>query len=163
MIEQIRIDEKLINGSVTENAMKGLNINMLLIVDDASASDDLVKKMLLMQAPTGIKTQIRGLEETIRLLQDPRAEKLKILAICKTAQTALKLTEAIGAQEINAAKCKKRKAKEKIELNDNWAVEPNEIEVYDRLYELTNGNVFSQYLPTYERDDYKALLAKAQK
>lgn len=161
MIKQLRIDEKLLNQVATTANAKAVGADRVLLVDNPSAENDIVRKSLLMQCPVDLRYDIRTLEDTIRLLSDKRADTLSILLVCKAAGTALKLAESLVVPEVNVAMQKKRKAKEKIELNDYWAAEKEDLEIYDKLYEITNGNVFNQPLPTFKKEDYKMLLKQS--
>lgn len=157
MIKQIRIDEKLINKNLTWENARSVGASMVLLIDDKMANDELMKKGTLMQAVPDLKLQIRGLEESIRLLKDPRAEKLSVFIVCKNPKIALKLVENLDIPEVNVANYTCRKAPEKTVLNERWAATPDDLPVFDELNKKLNGRLFNQMVVTYDRVYYKDL------
>mgnify|MGYP002869913974 CR=1 FL=1 len=78
MIDVLRLDERLIHGQVAVTWVKGSNFDTLLVVDDASAKDDFVKKTLYMAAPNNIKTFVMTTEEALNVLTDERSRARRI-------------------------------------------------------------------------------------
>lgn len=89
MIVQLRLDERLIHGQVVTAWARALDINTILVANDEAANDPIKKSVLLMTVPTGKKVHVKGVEETIRLLSDPRADKMNILLIVDNPDDAL--------------------------------------------------------------------------
>lgn len=162
MIKQIRIDEKLLNKNFTYENARSLGATTVLLVDDRMAGDELMKKGTMMQAVPDLRLQIRGTEESIRLLKDPRAEKMSVFIVCKSPKIALKLVENLNIPEVNVANYPCRRASEKTQLNDHWAVTEEDLPVFEALNEKTNGNLFNQMIPTFEKSYFKDLIAKAK-
>ena len=55
MIKQLRIDERLIHGQITTQWSKVLAVDAIVVVNDAAAQDEMMRKVLLMTAPAGKK------------------------------------------------------------------------------------------------------------
>lgn len=66
--------------------------------------------MLLIAAPPGKKTHVRSVDEVIGLLQDPRAERMKIFLLTDNPKDALKLVSALGLKNVNLGNYHNRKA-----------------------------------------------------
>jgi len=102
MIKLIRLDERLIHGQVAIRWSKFLGVDRIVVIDDESAKNDLIKKSLMMAAPADIKVAIVGMEDGIKMLADPRAENLSILVLVKTPQNVLALLNSLkGIKAVN--------------------------------------------------------------
>ncbi len=102
MVKLIRLDERLIHGQVAIRWSKYLAVDRIVVIDDQTATNDLIKKSLMMAAPQDVKVAIVGMDEGIKLLNDPRADALSILVLVKTPQNILKLIESVkGIKSVN--------------------------------------------------------------
>lgn len=110
MIALLRIDERLIHGQVATSWSKALDIDTIVCASDEAAQNPLKKKMLLIAAPPGKKTHVRSVDEVIGLLQDPRAERMKIFLLTDNPKDALKLVSALGLKNVNLGNYHNRKA-----------------------------------------------------
>lgn len=91
MIVFFRIDERLIHGQIAIKWSKYTNADRIVVANDAAASSPIIQKSLIMASPSGIKTAIKTIDDAITLLNDPRAEKLKILVLVNCPEDAAKL------------------------------------------------------------------------
>ena len=114
MIALLRIDERLIHGQVATSWTKALDIDTIVC-----ASAALKKNMLLSAAPPGKKTHVRSVDEVIGLLQDPRAERMKIFLLTDNPKDALKLVSALGLKNVNMGKYHNRKAEHTASVSMN--------------------------------------------
>ncbi len=102
MIKLLRLDERLIHGQVAIKWSRHLDIDRILVLNDEAANNDLIKKSLLMAAPQNVKVAITTMEEGLELLNDPRAESLKILVLVKTPGEILKILNSVqGIKTVN--------------------------------------------------------------
>ena len=81
MIKWVRLDERMIHGQVATKWSQLLGVNRIIVADDQAASNEIIKKSLLMAAPANCKTAIVSVEKAIALCNDPRAEALSILLL----------------------------------------------------------------------------------
>lgn len=81
MIEMIRVDDRLIHGQVALLWSKELQLNRIIVANDSAAKSEIQKNALLLAAPAGIKVAVVPVEKAVQLVNDPRADKLKILLI----------------------------------------------------------------------------------
>ena len=161
MILQLRLDERLIHGQVVTAWSQALSADTLMVANDEVIQDQLKVKMLLMTAPAGKKVHVRGVDETIRLLSDPRADKMRILLIVDNPSDALKLVQALPIKDVNIANYRKKKAKNKTVIHPYCSADPEDLERFKELNAAAE-NVFCQMLPTVAKENFGELLAKAK-
>ncbi len=161
MIVQLRIDERLIHGQIAAAWAKALDMTHLVCASDAAVNDPLRIAGLKMAAPPGKKTFIKSVDETIRLLDDPRAEKLKVFIITDNPADALKLVKALHIQEVNVANYHKKGAVDKLHITNTCVTDASELPVFDELLHAA-GKVYTQMLPSVEKAEFGPLLAKAK-
>lgn len=63
MIRLIRLDERMIHGQIAIKWSRHTGVNRIIVANDEAASNDIVKKSLLMAAPSTCKTAIRSVEK----------------------------------------------------------------------------------------------------
>ena len=163
MVLQLRIDERLIHGQLANGWANHLGATMILAANNPIMNDPVGKKALEMVAPAGKKVQIRGVEETISLLSDPRAEKLKILLVVKNPQDALKLVKALDIKDVNVANYNHQKqyAGQPISIHQYCKADAEDMAVFNEL-ERSCENCFTQIMPTSQKMNFRELLDKAK-
>lgn len=93
MIKLVRLDERMIHGQIAIKWSRHTGVDRIIVANDEAASNDIIKKSLMMAAPSTCKTAIRSVENSIKLMNDPRAENLKILVIVSTPEDLLKVID----------------------------------------------------------------------
>lgn len=159
MILQLRLDERLIHGQITTQWSRVLDIDTILVANDHAASNDLIRNTLLLARPADKKVAIKGVMETIKLLKDPRADKMKILIIVDNPRDALELVRNLDINHINIANFCKKKTDRKVELSTYCSADEEDL-VYFKALVDTGKAVFSQMVPTSEKEDFKKLISK---
>jgi PTS system mannose-specific IIB component len=102
MIKMIRLDERLIHGQIAIKWSRLLNVDRIVVGNDPAAANEIIKKSLMMAAPSTCKVTIRSIDDTITLLHNPKAVEHDILVIVATPQDLLRVvTEVPGIQQIN--------------------------------------------------------------
>lgn len=91
MIKWVRLDERMIHGQIATKWSQLLGVNRIIVADDNAASNEIIKKSLLMAAPANCKTAIVSVDKAIALCNDPRSEALSILLIVSTPENLLKV------------------------------------------------------------------------
>jgi PTS system mannose-specific IIB component len=66
----IRIDDRLIHGQIVVSWAGTLNIKEIIVIDDATAANPMLKQIMLMGVPKSIKSSIVSIEESNPLLQN---------------------------------------------------------------------------------------------
>ncbi|MGM0123968.1 PTS system, mannose-specific IIB component [Enterococcus sp. AZ194] len=100
MISMIRVDDRLIHGQVAVMWSKALEINRILVVSDEIAKNDIQISALMMAAPSGVKASVVPLEKGIKILNDPRSEKLRILVIVNDPKYVKGLTDSLTEKAV---------------------------------------------------------------
>ena len=91
MIKLIRLDERLIHGQVAIKWSRHTGVDRIVVANDNAASNPIIQKSLMMAAPNTCKVAIKSVVDAIKLLNDPRAESLKILVIVQTPTDLLEV------------------------------------------------------------------------
>ena len=161
MVVQLRLDERLIHGQVAAAWARALDMTHIVCASDAAVKDTLRTKVLLMTAPPNKKVFVKSVDETIRLLSDPRAEAMKIFLITDNPRDAVKLVKALHIQDVNVANYHKKQAEQKVHITDVCVTDAEEIPVLEELVQAA-GSVYSQMLPTVDKVEFQPLIEKAK-
>ncbi|HAT1644563.1 TPA: PTS sugar transporter subunit IIB [Raoultella planticola] len=97
MISLIRIDDRLIHGQVAVVWTKHLGVNRILVANDQIVNNEVQKMSLRMAAPDTAKCGIMAVKDAGDVLNDPRAESMKIMVIVNNAADARRLVEQVPA------------------------------------------------------------------
>ena len=108
---------------------------------------------LKMACPPGIKLIVKGVDDAVGVIQDPRAEKMRIFALTRNVKDALKLVKACQEKicEVNLANAGKFDSDmgEKINFPGNRvSLTPSELEAARELAAIMGDRFFSQLIPT---------------
>ena len=95
MITLMRIDNRLIHGQVALLWTKYLNVNRIVVANDKIAENDIQKAALKMACPATAKCSVLNVNDAVAVLNDPRAEQLRILVIVNNPTDARRLVEAV--------------------------------------------------------------------
>lgn len=86
----IRIDERLIHGQVATFWQGSLGFSRIIVVDEESSKDQMMKTVLKIACPYGTKLSVLDAEKAARnIINQKYTEKLFI--ICKSPKTLLEL------------------------------------------------------------------------
>lgn len=96
MVIQCRVDERMLHGQVAVTWMSQLSPDSILIANDEVVNNEMSKMALKMVKPEGVKMAIRSVDDGAKVLNDPRATKLKIFVIVRTIQDAAALMKKTG-------------------------------------------------------------------
>ena len=95
-ITALRVDDRLIHGQVAMTWTKQLAVQGIVVANDEAANDNTQKMALKMAVPGGIKSLIKPVDEAIRILNNPKASRMRILVLTRTVKDALKIRQSIG-------------------------------------------------------------------
>lgn len=97
-----RIDNRLVHGQVGVTWTSTIGANLLVVVDDVVANDDIQQKLMGITAETyGFGIRLFTVEKTINVI-GKAAPHQKIFLICRTPQTVRKLVEGgIELKDVN--------------------------------------------------------------
>jgi mannose/fructose/N-acetylgalactosamine-specific phosphotransferase system component IIB len=161
MIVQLRIDERLIHGQIVTSWSRFLEVNAIVVANDEAASNEMTSQMLLMTAPTGMKVVIKSITDAVKLLADPRSEKMRILVIVDCPKDAIEVVKALKIKDVNVANYIKKKSDEKVSISGYCRADREDFALFEELASISE-NIYAQMLPTYAKEDLRALLQKAK-
>lgn len=95
-ITALRVDDRLIHGQVAMTWTKQLAVQGIVVANDEAANDNTQKMALKMAVPGGIKSLIKPVDEAIRILNNPKASRMRILVLTRTVKDALKIGQSVG-------------------------------------------------------------------
>ncbi|AEM79475.1 PTS sugar transporter subunit IIB [Thermoanaerobacter wiegelii] len=141
-----RIDERLIHGQVVTAWVGYTKAKNILVVDDESANNLLLSKVLKMAAPQGVQVKVVTIKNAADMLKNSQIDNIMI--IVKTTKTAKELIDScdkdIFPAEINVGNSGKTPEREKITSN----VYLSENEIADLKSIKAKGfNIYFQMVP----------------
>ncbi|MCJ7842978.1 PTS sugar transporter subunit IIB [Lederbergia sp. NSJ-179] len=95
MIKALHLDDRLIHGQVAISWTRGLDINLLLVINDEVMNDEIRKMSLKMGVPSGVKYGFRTVEKGIEFLNNPENQKYNIMALINNPIDAYKICMAV--------------------------------------------------------------------
>ena len=95
-ITALRVDDRLIHGQVAMTWTKQLAVQGIVVANDEAVNDNTQKMALKMAVPGGIKSLIKPVDEAIRILNNPKASRMRILVLTRTVKDALKIRQSVG-------------------------------------------------------------------
>ena len=121
-----------------------------------------------MACPPGIKLIVKGVDDAVGVIQDPRAEKMRIFALTRNVKDALKLVKACQEKicEVNLANAGKFDSDmgEKINFPGNRvSLTPSELEAARELAAIMGDRFFSQLIPTTSKVTVTEMLQSLKK
>lgn len=159
MIKAFRIDERLIHGQVIATWLKTLRITHLIVANDEVAADGMRQKTLKMVLPQDMKCLIKGVQDCIRVLKDPRCSQMHIMLVVGNPQDAGKLLEVISEiAEVNLANygsITKPDVPDKISISKMVYLDQDDISAVNALI-ASGKTVFTQKTPS----DLKKIIHK---
>ncbi len=162
MIVQLRLDERLIHGQIVTAWSKALQVGTILVANDSAAADAMRTKLLLMTAPPGIKVFVRPVAEAIKLVVDPRADKMRILMIVNNPADALEIIKNVkNIDSVNIANYVQKKTTGQVVISQYTQADPEDLEIFRQIAEA-HPNVYTQMIPSYPKSDFKTLVANAK-
>lgn len=107
MINNVRVDHRLVHGQVAFTWTRSLGTDCILIASDDVAKDELRSTALRMAKPNGIKLVIKSIEDSAAALNSGVTDKYRLLVLFETIEDAYRLcqkTDKIKAVNLGGAK-----------------------------------------------------------
>ena len=74
-----RVDERLIHGQVMTAWVKKCWIKKIILVDDEMASDEFMIEVLALSAPSGVKVEVKSVEDTLQAISGSDSDETTLL------------------------------------------------------------------------------------
>ena len=164
MITLVRLDERLIHGQIAIKWSRNTGVDRIMVANDAAGTNETIKKSLLMAAPSTCKTAIKTVDETLRMLQNPKAANHKILLLVSNPEDLIKVLE--NAKDIEAVNignygriAPKHDGKERQTYRENLYLYPEEADLLKKVKEL-GYDAFYQTPPEEAKESLEKILEK---
>ncbi len=86
-----RVDDRLIHGQVVTSWIRGLSIQVVVVVDDRIAQDATQKSILKLSAPADTKVYALGVDKFIEKMQKGILDSYRVMLVFENVQTPLEL------------------------------------------------------------------------
>ena len=160
MISMVRIDERLIHGQVAFVWTKYLGVNRIIVANDSVSKNDIQKMSLKMAVPDTVKCSVLAIDESINVLNDPRAKTFKILIVVNNPADARKIVEKVeGVPFVNISNygLLSRELSTKKKVTDTIYVTNDDIEEFNKIFKY-GKRVEYQVVPTSPAKSLEGLL-----
>jgi len=160
MIKHLRIDNRLIHGQVAVTWMNSIGAEVIIVVNDKVASDQL-QKMALPLAARGSKVLVFTIAEMIQYEKD-NINQTK-LVIAKTPSDALELLKSgLEIEAVNVGNAAPIAGTDyKLVTNSIFAT-AEDAAVYREIAEIRGGKLTSRMTPFTDEIDFLAALKSAK-
>lgn len=101
MIKVVRLDERLIHGQIAIKWSRHTGVDRIMVANDAAAGNETVKRSLMMAAPATCKTAIKSVDDTLHMLENPKAMNHDILILVNSPDDLLKMLKGLKDQGKN--------------------------------------------------------------
>ncbi|WP_291288191.1 PTS sugar transporter subunit IIB [Enorma sp.] len=167
MIAQVRVDDRLIHGQVALVWTKELGTNRIIVANKHAVESDALRMTLQMGTPAGQKLLVKDVPDACRIVNDPRADSMRIFALTNCVKDVLELVKGCpgkieGVNIANVGRFDKTDPATKVNLNSTIMLNPEELEAAKELCEL-DVPVFHQLIPSNPKVSIKELIEKATK
>ena len=95
MIALMRINNRLIHGQVALLWTKHLQANRIIVANDTIVKNEVQVAALKMACPATAKCSVLSVEDSIKVLNDPRAERLRTFIVVNNPTDARRIVEAV--------------------------------------------------------------------
>lgn len=109
MIKLVRIDYRLLHGQVTFAWANNLNINAILIANDAVANDDMRKSSLRLAKPSYSKLIFKSIDDSADAINSGVTDDYRLMVVVENVHDAFKLASKVKSiSRINLGLSQKR-------------------------------------------------------
>ncbi|AJI94011.1 PTS system mannose-specific EIIAB component [Yersinia ruckeri] len=129
-----RIDDRLIHGQVATRWTKETNVNRIIVVSDEVAADHMRKTLLTQVAPPGVTAHVVDVEKAIRVYNNPKYAKDRVMLLFTNPTDVLRLVEGgVEIKSINIGGMAFRQGK--TQVNNAVSVDEKDINAFKKLNE----------------------------
>ena len=146
---------------------KELGTNRIIVANKHAVESDALRMTLQMGTPAGQKLLVKDVPDACRIVNDPRADSMRIFALTNCVKDVLELVKGCsgkieGVNIANVGRFDKTDPATKVNLNSTIMLNPEELEAAKELCEL-DVPVFHQLIPSNPKVSIKELIEKATK
>ena len=101
MIKMLRVDHRLLHGQVAISWKSALDVDCILVANDAVPGDALRKSAIKMAKPADTKLVIKTIDDSITALKSGVTDKYKLLIVVESVADAARLCRECGITQLN--------------------------------------------------------------
>lgn len=158
----IRIDERLIHGQVATLWQGSWNCHRIMVIDAKSANDPILKSVLKIACPTGVKLSVLEAPKAAANLLSGKYGKERITIVTKTPQCLCELIEGGYKLETDVTVGNMSNGAGKMRVSKNICVTEEDVKNFHRLEEL-GYKMYSQMVPSEAPTPFMPMLEAALK
>lgn len=129
-----RIDNRLIHGQVGVTWVNHLGANLIVVVNDEVAKDEIQQSLMEMVVPDSIGTRFFTVQKTIDIIHRAADDQL-IFIVCKTPEDVLKLVEGgVPIKKVNIGNLHFKEGKQQI--TSTVSIDENDKKAFRKLRDL---------------------------
>ncbi len=156
MVKLLRIDDRLLHGQVAFAWTKSLGVDAIVVANDQVVNDSLIKMSIKMAAPPDVKLAVRSIEDTVKLIENPKVQNMSLFVVVKTPEDALRLAKLTDqVQHINVGGIRKEPGREM--LTRAVFVNDDDIQIFNELVSM-GREVEIRQVPTESKKNIIELL-----
>jgi mannose/fructose/N-acetylgalactosamine-specific phosphotransferase system component IIB len=111
----LRVDSRLVHGQVIEAWVPFTGASSIVVVDNHTASDVLLREVMKMAVPPGIALHFATESEFIKRMRSGRLENEKVLVLCRDLAVAMEIVVNVpGVRKVNLGNLKAGPGKKRI-------------------------------------------------
>lgn len=153
----VRIDGRLVHGQVANLWTPKLQVDRIIVIDEAACKDDIQKSGLRMATPMTTRLSVLDYKVAADHIKNERYGKQRVFLVAKKPQEFLKLLdEGVELASINVGTMSQTPTTKAVTKQIN--VEQEDIEVFDKIAEK-GVTLTAQLTPSDESHDFMKLLA----
>lgn len=153
----IRIDERLIHGQVATLWQGVWNCNRIMIIDEKSANDPVLKSVLRIACPGAVRLSVLEASTAAKNLLSGKYGNEKIVIVTKTPGNVVALMEAGFKPDCDITVGNMSNGENKKKVTNNIAVTDQDITDFDTL-NAKGCHLVKQLVPTEAASDLMPLL-----
>ena len=158
-IIHIRVDDRLVHGLVATMWANYVGSTRLMVIDDLTASNELIKSSLKIATPAGIKLSVLTVEKAATNILAGKYKEQRVMVITKTPVVLWQLYEkGVKLDLINMGNI--TYTQDKIKVAKTVSVAPDDVEAIRQLNK--NGvKITSQLITSDPAENFIELMKKA--
>jgi len=159
MICLVRCDDRLIHGQCMTRVVKEYDIQDIIVVDDYTAGEPMLKKIFQMAVPREMNANVYTAEESYSVISKAMSSPRRTLVLMKSPEVMVKLVDGVKGMpmELDIGPMSAREGA--TTLTPYAHLMPNELAAVKKLTE-ENVHVYLKQLPTEATTELKDLKNK---
>ena len=161
MIRNLRIDDRLLHGQVVFVWSKHLDIEGIIVANDALPHNEMQLLAAKLAVPKHIRLLVRSVDEAIPLINDPRISAMNVMVVTENPVDALRVMQGLDdpkiVERINVGNSGRVDKGDKQKLTKEIYVDDTDLEALRQL--TTFGLPFElQMVPTDKKTNMVEIL-----